>query len=89
MSGFLPSPSYRSSSSLLHMSFKPKILHAIQRVPSHCTESSWLVRIMLGSPIITFPHQKVETFFEVAIAHTLKLAGDWDSIEGFRPWHRA
>jgi hypothetical protein len=23
-----------------------------------------------GSPILTFPHQKVETFFEIAIAHT-------------------
>jgi len=28
--------------------------------------------IQNGSPIITFPHQKVETFFEVAIAHTPK-----------------
>ena len=28
------------------------------------------VRILLGSPNITFPHQKVETFLEVAIAHT-------------------
>jgi hypothetical protein len=23
-----------------------------------------------GGPIITFPHQKVETFFEIAVAHT-------------------
>jgi hypothetical protein len=33
------------------------------------------VRILLGSPSITFPHQKVETFFEVAIAHTPQIGG--------------
>jgi hypothetical protein len=27
------------------------------------------VRIPSAPPIITFPHQKVETFFEVSIAH--------------------
>jgi len=28
------------------------------------------VRILLGSPSITFPHQKVETFLEITMAHT-------------------
>ena len=28
-----------------------------------------------ASPIITFPHQKVETFFEVVIAHAPQSGG--------------
>jgi site-specific DNA recombinase len=65
-------------------------LHATLPLEDGLTSTSEVLRInKTGSPIITFPHQKVETFFEVAIAHTPQIGGDWDSLERFRPWHRA
>ena len=31
--------------------------------------------VRLGPPIVTFPHQKVEAFFEVSIAHASNKEG--------------
>ena len=42
---------------------------SVRKITSVLIRPGSVVRVHNGPPIITFPHQKVETFFEFAITH--------------------